>query len=216
VVVKRFSADSERLNVRIDERALGALCASLIGRSLTHPLEFRPIIQAGEAVQRRWLSLMRVLLDYAVTPPAAGISERLLKNLEEMAMLMLLTEHQHSYSDVLSCPSPGPAPRHVRAAEEFIRANAAEPLTLAGIAGAAGVGIRTLTAGFQSFRQTSPMAYLREVRLSLARQDLLDGASTATVADIALRWGFGNFGRFAAEYCRRFGEYPSDTLRQRR
>jgi AraC-like DNA-binding protein len=32
------------------------------------------------------------------------------------------------------------------------------------------------------------------------------------VSEIALRWGFGHFGRFAAEYRRRFGESPSQTL----
>lgn len=213
VVVKRFSADSERLNLRIDEIRLRALCASLIGRSLGQPLEFDPLIQAGELPQRRWLSLMRTLLDYAVTPPAAGVAERLLTHLEEMVMLMLLTEHRHNYSELLDRPEPAIAPRHVKAAEEFIRANAAEALTLVEIARNAGVSIRTLTAGFQAYRQTTPMKHLREVRLSFARDDLRQAMPGDTVSDIALRWGFGNFGRFAAEYHRRFGERPSDTLR---
>jgi AraC family ethanolamine operon transcriptional activator len=32
--------------------------------------------------------------------------------------------------------------------------------------------------------------------------------------DIALRWGFLEFGRFAREYSRLFKELPSHTLRQ--
>ena len=56
------------------------------------------------------------------------------------------------------------------------------------------------------------MRWLRELRLQGARADLRRG--DGSVADIALRWGFGHFGRFAADYARRFGEAPSRTLRQ--
>lgn len=108
-----------------------------------------------------------------------------------------------------------PAPRHVRAAEEFMRANAGEPLTLAEIADAAGVSVRTLTAGFRNFRDQSPMQQLRDIRMAAARNDLLQGPGNGSVADIALRWGFGNLGRFAGDYRRRYGETPSETLRRR-
>lgn len=33
---------------------------------------------------------------------------------------------------------------------------------------------------------------------------------------IAMGWGFTHMGRFAVEYRKRFGESPSETLRQRR
>jgi AraC-like DNA-binding protein len=34
-----------------------------------------------------------------------------------------------------------------------------------------------------------------------------------SVAAVAARWGFTHLGRFAIEYRRRFGSYPSQTLR---
>jgi AraC-like DNA-binding protein len=37
-----------------------------------------------------------------------------------------------------------------------------------------------------------------------------DGVS---VAALAARWGFTHLGRFAVDYRRRFGTYPSQTLR---
>ncbi len=47
--------------------------------------------------------------------------------------------------------------------------------------------------------------------------DLLDAApGTGTVTDIALRWGFGNLGDFAARYRGRFGELPRATLQRSR
>jgi transcriptional regulator GlxA family with amidase domain len=56
------------------------------------------------------------------------------------------------------------------------------------------------------------MEYLRGVRLELARRMLVDTAIITTVADAAIAAGFTHLGRFAAEYRRRFGERPSQTL----
>ena len=36
---------------------------------------------------------------------------------------------------------------------------------------------------------------------------------TLSVAALAARWGFTHLGRFAMEYRRRYGHYPSQTLR---
>jgi AraC-like DNA-binding protein len=38
-------------------------------------------------------------------------------------------------------------------------------------------------------------------------------ANGESVATIAARWGFTHLGRFAIDYRRRFGSYPSQTLR---
>ena len=56
-----------------------------------------------------------------------------------------------------------------------------------------------------------PMRFLRNHRLQRVREELLS-AREAQVSDVALRWGFSHFGRFAAEYRKRFGESPSQTL----
>lgn len=214
-VVKRFSADSERLHVRFDQAELAALCAQLLGRTLDRPLEFSAVVRADGIGHWRWLGMARMLLDYALAPPALSFAPRVYRQLEEMAMLMLLTEHEHSYSELLHAPAPAIAPRHIRAAEEFIRARAGDDLTLAEIAGVVGVSIRTLGAGFQSYRSTTPMKYLRDVRLDAAREDLLSGRPGCSVSDVAMRWGFGNPGRFASAYRCRFGELPSATLLRR-
>ena len=48
------------------------------------------------------------------------------------------------------------------------------------------------------------------------RETLLESEPENSVSAIAARWGFDHFGRFAVEYRRRFGERPSDTLKQRK
>jgi AraC-like DNA-binding protein len=100
----------------------------------------------------------------------------------------------------------------IRRATAFIDDNADGALTVAQIAEAARLSVRALQIGFQREFGTSPMGYLREVRLDAARHELLHG-DDVLVADVARRWAFANVGRFAALYRARFGENPSDTLR---
>jgi tetratricopeptide (TPR) repeat protein len=66
------------------------------------------------------------------------------------------------------------------------------------------------------FLRTTPLGWVRRLRLSLARQRLLDADHEATVTDIALASGFSQLGRFAVQYREHFGELPSQTLKQRR
>ena len=80
------------------------------------------------------------------------------------------------------------------------------------IARAADVPIRTLLNSFRQFRETSPMRYLRDLRLERAHAMLRRGEPHATVASVALDVGFAHLGRFSQDYAARFGERPSETL----
>ncbi|MBI3144308.1 MAG: AraC family transcriptional regulator [Pseudogulbenkiania sp.] len=212
-VLKRFSRDSCRLNLRLDQVRLEAKCAQLLGRELRAPLIFRRVLDPDSPAQVRWLALLRLL--FACTGTSGQpCNPLLLEQVEEMAALFLLTEVPHSRSELLQDSPLAIAPRHVKRAEDFIRSHAAAPLTLGDIAAAAGVSIRALTEGFRRTRQTTPMAFLREQRLLEVRTALREAGAGETVTAIALRWGFGNLGRFAADYRRRFGEAPLMTLRR--
>jgi AraC-like DNA-binding protein len=60
------------------------------------------------------------------------------------------------------------------------------------------------------------MTYLRRVRMARVHEDLVAADPHLTTATIiARRWGFGHYGRFAAEYLRRYGRKPSETLKGR-
>ncbi|MCF3119006.1 helix-turn-helix transcriptional regulator [Streptomyces arenae] len=94
----------------------------------------------------------------------------------------------------------------------FIHAHAEQPLTLADIAAAAHVTARALQYAFARI-DTTPLAYLRDVRLTRAHTELQHASpATGTVTDIALRWGFAHPGRFAAYYRAAYGISPSTTL----
>ena len=67
---------------------------------------------------------------------------------------------------------------------------------------------------FRRFRNTTPMAHLRAIRLELlARNELIDaGRQGLSVAAVVNAFGFGHLGRFAYDYKARFGELPLETL----
>lgn len=103
-------------------------------------------------------------------------------------------------------------PYYVHRAEEFIRANHVDDLSIATIAGAAGVSIRTLQAGFKNARDSTPMTFLRDVRLERVRRDLLIAGNKGwSVTQIATDHGFTQLGQFSKDYRSVFGELPSQT-----
>ena len=102
----------------------------------------------------------------------------------------------------------------LRRAIAFIDDNAQSDISLADIAEAVHVTPRALQYMFRKHRDSTPMEYLRQVRLHYAHLDLLAGQQeSAGVADIARRWGFAHTGRFAVFYRDRYGQSPHVTLR---
>lgn len=108
----------------------------------------------------------------------------------------------------------GAVPRAIRLAQAFMLARLEEPVAIPDVAAAAGVSERTLSQHFRTFRATSLARWLRDQRLLQAREDLAGrGRPAASVTEVALRYGFGNVGRFSRAYHAAFGDYPSATLR---
>jgi transcriptional regulator GlxA family with amidase domain len=103
----------------------------------------------------------------------------------------------------------------VRRALAYIDEYVCDDIGLTEIAGAAGVGPRALQRAFRRAMDVTPLGHLRTVRLERAHHELraADPGDGTTVAAVAVRWGFGHPGRFAADYRARFGCSPSDTLR---
>jgi len=113
-----------------------------------------------------------------------------------------------------SARSAPASPVSLRRAEEFVRTNCTQALSLDEIAGTAGVSVRSLQQAFRRYRRTTPHAFLNQCRLERARQRLLAASPQDSVASIARECGFIHLGRFAAVYARAFGERPSSTLKR--
>jgi transcriptional regulator GlxA family with amidase domain len=88
-------------------------------------------------------------------------------------------------------------------------------LTLSMVASHAGMPARTLQLAFKSSEGMGPMQWLRQQRLTAARNELLSPRdSCPRVSEIALRFGFVHLGEFSQAYRSMFGETPSETLRR--
>ena len=137
------------------------------------------------------------------------------RRVASMLASALLVGLPHNHSRVFEAAERSIAPASVRRAERFIEENAVKAIGLADVASAAGVSARALQMAFRRFRDTTPMAHLRALRLELARSELARaGQDGGSVASVALAHGFGSLSRFAADYKARFHEPPSETLRR--
>jgi AraC-like DNA-binding protein len=145
---------------------------------------------------------------------ASALSHPLVANRVASGLVsLLLASMPHNKSRAIEKASKATAPFFVRRAEQFMEEHARDAIVLADLIDVAGVSTRALQMGFRRFRDTTPMAYLRSIRLELARVELTKaGREGGSVASIANAFGFGHLGRFARDYEARFGELPSHTL----
>jgi AraC-like DNA-binding protein len=205
--------------VRLDLDATSALAAEVSGiaAEAVHFSLSRPV---SDSRDRHWRAVSEhvrreVLGDaeVAANPVARSEAFRLL------ATTFVLTFPNAALDAVEDSTRRGPGigePAVVRRAIDYIERHAGEPIDVADIAAAAGIGPRGLQQSFRRYRDTTPRSYLRAVRLERAHRDLEDGdpARGETVSGIARRWGFVHLGRFTAAYRDRFGHMPSETLRR--
>lgn len=211
----RCDADTAHLVVRIGRKALDVHLSRLLGRSLDHgPIRFEPAFDLSTPTASRWNFAVQMLHAELFEPGSLLHRGVGLGQLEEFMMSSLLHAQPSNYRDLLNNPRPAER-RVVRAACEFVEQNLTRPLSVGDIAAATGVSVRSLQAQFKEDLGQTPVAYLRNRRLERARADLADASpgSGVTVTDVATRWGFSHYGRFAATYRARFGETPSQTLR---
>lgn len=134
---------------------------------------------------------------------------------QRVAATTLLSAFPNTAMTAAHLPGPGRYRTPViRRAIAYIDEHADEPVTVKQIADAVGISVRGLQAGFARL-DTSPMDYLRRVRLAYAHQQLqaADPADGTTVAATAARWGFANPGRFTRAYTQLYGQSPAQTLR---
>lgn len=98
-------------------------------------------------------------------------------------------------------------------AKVFMHLQCTRTIAVSEIADAAGISVRTLQQTFLSQEQTTPLSYLRTIRLQKVRWALRLALPATSVRETASAWGFNHMGRFSGAYFEAFGEYPSETLR---
>ena len=91
---------------------------------------------------------------------------------------------------------------------ERLHTQFAAPLDVEALAREAHMGLSTFHHAFRAVTATTPLKYLKTVRLHRARAFLAEPGTTAT--DAARRAGYGSASQFSREYKRFFGVSPSE------
>lgn len=210
----RWAAGSPQLIVWVDRLALEDHLGKMLGQQLRRPIAFSLGMDLTLPRARSWLAIVDLLRQEVDNGDGMLRQPLAVRQLEALLMTQLLLAQPSNYTPALLGEQPRVAPPAVKRAMELIEAHAAEPLTVEDVAEAVGVGVRALQEGFRRHLGTTPLCYLRDVRLERVRAELVarDPGST-TVTDVACGWGFFHAGRFSIAYRERFGESPSQTLR---
>ena len=202
--------------VPLSKKKLKAHARSLVGEDVDLiGLAFETEVDFTAPGGKMIRNTIRYMAD-ALEAPLHELSNPIVNGqIQDMLLTQCLTLLPNSYQDVLNGRSVTTiVPYYVKRARDYIHAHADRKLGLAEISAVAGCGYRGLQRGFMDAYGTSPMNYLRIVRLKRIRALLLTGQVGDTISGIAGKWGFAHMGRFAQAYYDEFGEFPSETLRK--
>lgn len=201
-LVGDFSAECEQLVFRIDTGLMRQVAGAPAVRLPSSISAARPELSS-------WARTVAMVLGNAQSISLLRQDRRMAQAYQQMFVGALLAGQED-----LAGGDDGPEPALVRRAKAFIAERYDQPITLTDIAEAARAPVRTLLHNFRRFCGVSPMIYLRDLRLDVARRQLKSpAAASATVAGIAMESGFSHLGRFSQSYHARFGEHPSQTRR---
>jgi AraC-like DNA-binding protein len=214
-VLPYWSAQTRLLCVKFDRSVVDDALRDALGNTANAQIDFGHIMQIHSGGGRAWAQMAMMLYDQ-VSRPDSILHERLvgLPFIDSLVRgLLVVADHPHRGAVVK--PVKPVRSRLVKTAVEIIEADAHLPLTVSAIAARSYGSVRALQEAFRRELETTPMAYMRDVRLRRAHRALVEAdPSVATVASIAHDWGFTNLGRFAETHAARYGEPPVATLRR--
>lgn len=210
-----WSRDCEQLIIRVPHGLIGT---ALRSREGWRPWSARPDVLAPltiirDAAAARWNAVAQSMVDIAAPADGDPGCHRAWIEHSELGVATFLLTLQQSLQEApaLALPDRGRGDPMV-AVEQYVRARLCAPIALEDLARAAGVSPRTLHLYCRRRYGVGPMAWLRNLRLDVARDKLQRTHGGGQVTDVAVSCGFGHIGRFAAYYRERFGELPRDTV----
>jgi AraC-like DNA-binding protein len=212
----RWSDDCTQVLVQIERERLERHLAKRLGAAPKQALRFAPRLDLCSGVGAVCRRLVESVFESLDGDDALAGRGAFAADLERLLMSALLHGQPSNYSEALERAAGAAIPYYVRRADRHMTEALDGALSVGDLARAAGVSERTLHEGFRQVYGTTPMRRLKRLRLEAARAALETADPAATsVSEIAARFGFFQFGRFAGDYRRAFGERPSDTLQRR-
>lgn len=214
--MRGFGEGRPLLGVKLNRVALEGQLAELTGIPVRAPLDVASQLDLTKGRGRGWWAVARSVVELFRSSgdgPALLDNSLVMRPLMQSLLAGLLVAADHPFLQQVLQPAEPSVPAVVRRAQDFVADHAAEALSVTDIARATGMSVRGLQATFRHHLQTTPMEYVRDVRLRKAHVDLvLADPGRTTVAEVAYRWGFAHPGRFAARHRAVYGTSPSAAL----
>jgi AraC-like DNA-binding protein len=176
------------------------------------PLRFSGPQPADPAAAAHFSATLTHITDNLLSNPEAAAQPLVIGNAGRLLAASALVTFPRAVAEPSLQDTRDATPETLRRAMIFIDENAQHSLTITDIALAVRVTPRALQYAFRRHLGTTPMHYLRRVRLAHAHRDLRSAPPGTTVTTIAARWGFLHPGRFATYYREAYGQSPHEVL----
>lgn len=214
-VEMKFFKNCEHIILKVGRERLESFLEQQLQRNLNVPLEFSPRLALTENNNRELVNLITHIATQLNQNSSSFHHPMVRRQAESLLLSTMLVGLEHNYHAELTAEAQAPKPYYIKKAQAYIHANIDSPLTPEDVAREACISLRSIYAGFQSYLNTTPMAYIKHAKLTRVHEELkrLEPSQTS-VSEIAMNYGFSHFGNFAASYRKTFGELPSETLRK--
>jgi AraC-like DNA-binding protein len=205
---------TDLVSIAIERSAFDRVLASApqpdaIDRLLKQPVLKLPMARLSDA-RRRMLALLDLACVGCDSTESAELEQRIEASLAAQVVALLADPELDKHQTPVSSPSSFVVDKSHRLAV----ADGRNPLKVVDICRKLRVSRRTVQNDFQAVVHTTPLNYLRCLRLNHVRRALLEtSAEELSIGDAAARWGFSHLSHFAANYRALFGELPSKTPR---
>ena len=192
------------------------------------PLRVTDLVLGGAGAQITLFVPRASVVSFLIVPSCESVPRRALRICDD-ADAPVLAQHirqQHSARSSASLaihlsnafaasrivPVPSARVAAVMSACRYVVGRLPAALTLGELSRTAGVGERTLEYAFKEVCETTPMSFVRSLRLARSRTALLNAEKRTPINEVARASGFTHMGQFSRDYYRWFGETPSTTL----
>ncbi|CAH0145669.1 HTH-type transcriptional activator RhaR [Pseudomonas sp. Bi70] len=207
-----MAGNCKKISVVIPRVTMRLALEEILKRPIEIPINFVPVMDAQAGASASWWRLIAHFVSDNENSGALFDQTLFSRDIETSLVRGLILAQRNNYTDEIQESLLGKLPSYLLKAKNFMHENAREDIRLEDVESAANVSRFKLFDGFRRYMGMSPMAYLKKIRLSEVRKELLKGGRGVNISTVATEWGFNHLGRFASEYKKLFNEMPSATM----
>jgi AraC-like DNA-binding protein len=206
--------NTDMLSITLEYEAFENLLSASLPPDSIEALLKQPVIQVPEERLTEVRNQLLALFSHAVANPhliSTPAAEKMLEHSIIGALLELINDPECDKSQRLSSSTQSFI---VDKCHHIAMSSGDMPITILDLCERLHTSPRTIQNSFNAVAQTTPVDYLRAIRLNAVRRQLISTTSMdLSVGQAAANWGFFHLSHFASAYKRLFGELPSQTPR---